>query len=91
MPKTKRAALLKPKDFICRMREREESKVKPKVWMVEEGASMSFDEISIERKNLRSRKDLQKYMRLNLEGLILKNIESLQEMNFSNTGRNKKE
>ena len=27
------------KDFICGMKESEESKVKPKLWMVEEGVS----------------------------------------------------
>ena len=33
-------------EFICGMREIKESKVKPKLWMVEEGAIERFNEIS---------------------------------------------
>ena len=36
-------------DFICGMRESEETKMKPKVRMMEEGASERFDEILIEK------------------------------------------
>ena len=42
-------------DFICGMRESEESKVKPKLWMVEEGASRRFDEINKNKHSLYSK------------------------------------
>ena len=47
-------------DFIFGMRGSEESKVKPKLWMVEEGVSERFDEISIEGRDSISRADLLK-------------------------------
>ena len=37
------------------MRESEESKVKPKLWMVEEGASRRFDEINKNKHSLYSK------------------------------------
>ena len=49
------------------MKGSEESKVKPKVWMVEEGTSVRFDAIVIEEKDSISRKDLLKYVRAALE------------------------
>ena len=67
-------------DFICGMRESEESKVKPKLWIVEKGVSERLDEISIEGRDSISRKDLLKYIRSNFDGLSLRNIESLQEI-----------
>ena len=48
--------------------------------MVEEGASERLDEMLIERRDLISRKDFLKYMRLNFERLSLRNIELLQEI-----------
>ena len=57
----------------------EESKMKPKPWMVKKGASENFDEISFVGGNSISRSDLLKYVRSNFERLSLKNIESLQE------------
>ena len=59
------------------MRKSEESKVKPKLWMVEEGASERFDEILIEGIDSISREYLLKYIRSNFEGLSVRNIESL--------------
>ena len=63
-------------DFICGMRESEESKVR----MVEEGASERFDEISIEGRDSIRREELLKYIRSNFEGLSLRNIESLKRL-----------
>ena len=57
-------------DFICGMRERKESKVKPKLWMREEGASERFIEISVEERDSIGRNDLLKYIRSNFERLI---------------------
>ena len=57
------------------MRESEESKVKPKLWMVEEEANERFDEI-----NLMSPEDLLECIKSNLEGLSLRNIGSHQEI-----------
>ena len=48
--------------------------------MVEEGASKRFDEILIEGRDSIRREDLLKYIRSNVEGLSLRNIESLQEI-----------
>ena len=48
--------------------------------MVEEGASERFDEILIEGRDSIRREDLLKYIRSNVEGLSLRNIESLQEI-----------
>ena len=45
--------------------------------MVEEGASVRFDEILIERRDSISRENLLKYMGSNFEGLSVRNIESL--------------
>ena len=56
------------------MRESEESKVKPKLWMVEE-ANERFDGI-----NLMSQEDLLECIKSNLEGLSLRNIGSHQEI-----------
>ena len=39
------------------MEESEKSKIKPKLWMVEEGASEKFDEISIEGRDSINRED----------------------------------
>ena len=44
-------------DFICGTRESEESKVKPKTWMVKEKANERFDEISIEERDSISREE----------------------------------
>ena len=62
------------------MRESEDSKVKPKLWMVEKKASERLDEILIERKYSISRKDLLKYLRSNFERLSLRKIKSFQEI-----------
>ena len=62
------------------MKEREESKVKPKVLMVEEGALEKFAEVSIEGKDSISREDLLTYIRSNFKGLSLRNIASLQKI-----------
>ena len=71
-------------DFIGGMREREESKVNPKLLMMGEGTSKSFDgisiEVSIEVRDLISREDLLKYKRSSFEGSSLKSIKSLQEI-----------
>ena len=64
------------------MRESVESKVKSKLWIVEEGASESFNEILIEKEDSINGEDLLKYIRSNFEGLSLKNLESLQEITY---------
>ena len=64
------------------MRESVESKVKSKLWIVEEGASERFNEILIEKEDSIDREDLLKYIRSNFEGLRLKNLESLQEITY---------
>ena len=48
--------------------------------MVEGGTSERFDEILIEERDSIRQEDLLKYMRLNFEGLSLRNIELLQEI-----------
>ena len=62
------------------MRKSEESKLKPKKWMVEEGANKRLDGILIERRDLISREDLLKFIRSKFEALSLRNLESLQEI-----------
>ena len=54
--------------------------MKPKLWMVEEGASERLGKILIERRDLISREDLLKNIRSNFKRLSLKNLESLQEL-----------
>ena len=51
--------------------------------MVEKGANKKFDVILIEGRDSISRKDLLKYIRSNIEGLSLRNIESLQKIILS--------
>ena len=53
------------------MREGEESKGKPKLWMMEKGASERLDKILIEGRDSISREDMLKYIRSNFEGLSL--------------------
>ena len=46
------------------MRESDDSKIKPKLWMVEEGASEKFGGISIERRDTISRKEFTRKTKL---------------------------
>ena len=69
-------------DSICGMRESEESKMKPKLWMVKEGASERFDKIPIEGRESKSREDLLSCRRSKFERLSLRNIESPQKIIF---------
>ena len=50
---------------------------------MEKGASERFNEISIEGRDSIRREGLLKYIRSNVEGLSLRNIESLQEIILS--------
>ena len=54
--------------------------MKPKLWVVEKGASERFDEISIKGRDSINRINLLKYIRSTLEVLSLRNIESLKEI-----------
>ena len=56
--------------------------------MVEEGASESFDEISIGGRDLINREDLLKRIKSNFEGLSLKNIKIIPRDYFTSTRRN---
>ena len=69
------------KDSFCVMRNTE-SKVKSKLWMVV-GVNVRLYELPIERRKLKSRKELLQCTISTLEGLSLRNIESFQEIILS--------